>query len=233
EPFLRIELAVDWRERRRILRVENALAIDAAIVLFGSPHGIVERSTLTDTPERRAAFEVPGQRLAFAQNAEGDGLAVFTLDTYGWNARRTDDGSIGLGNSLLRGTTWPDPGADLGEHRFAWAYAPFRKAGTGALERAWEAFACEPRVRLFESSESAAQIVACKPAEDGEGVILRVRECDGAARTVAIRCGGRMKEARVVDGLERPLGGEKARIEGESLLVDLPAHGLRSFRVSF
>ncbi len=233
EPFLRVELAVDWRERRRILRVENALALDAVSVAFGSPHGVVERSTLADTPERRAAFEVPGQRLAFAQNPDGDGLAIFVLDTYGWSARRGDAGNVDLGSSLLRGTTWPDPGADLGEHRFAWAYAPFRKAGTGALELAWETFACEPRVRLFESSESSAQIVACKPAEDGQGVILRVRECDGAARTVAIRCGGRMKEAREVDGLERPLGDEKVRVEGESLLIDLPALGLRSFRVSF
>jgi alpha-mannosidase len=233
DPFLRVELAVDWRERRRILRVENALAIDATSAFFGSPHGIVERSTLRDTPERRAAFEVPGQRFAFAHNENGDGLALFSLDTYGWSARRTGDGALELGHSLLRGTTWPDPDADLGEHRLAWAYAPLRKAGVGALERAWEAFANESRVRLFDSSDAAAQIVACKPAEDGEGVVLRVRECDGETRTVAIRCGGRMREVRAVDGLERPLAGSSVRIEGESLIVELAAFGLRSFRVLF
>ena len=233
EPFLRVELAVDWRERRRILRVENALAIDAGSTFFGSPHGVVERSSLRDTPERRAAYEVPGQRFAFARDAAGDGLALFSLDTYGWSARRTDDGALELGHSLLRGTTWPDPEADAGEHRLAWAYAPFRKAGIGALERAWEAFACESRVRLFDAPDAGAQIVACKPAEDGDGVVLRVRECDGEARTVAIRCGGRMRAAVAIDGLERPLAQTIVRIEGESLVVDLPAFGLRSFRVTF
>jgi len=233
EPFLRVELVVDWRERRHILRIENALSLDASAAVFGSPHGVVERSTLGDTPERRAAFEVPGQRFAFARDADGDGLAVLALDTYGWSARRSDDRAIDLGHSLLRGTTWPDPDADLGEHRFAWAFAPFRKVGAGAIERAWEAFACGPRVRLFDSPESGAAIVACKPAEDGDGVVVRVRECDGEARSVAIRCGGRMREAIAVDGLERPLAGASARIEGESLLVDLPAYGLRSYRVRF
>jgi hypothetical protein len=63
--------------------------------------------------------------------------------------------------------------------------------------------------------------------------VLRVRECDGEARSVAIRCGGRMREAIAVDGLERPLAGASARIEGESLLVDLTAYSLRSFRVRF
>jgi alpha-mannosidase len=233
EPFLRVELVVDWRERRRILRIENALSLDASSAFFGSPHGTIERSTLADTPERRAAFEVPGQRFAYARDAQGDGLALFALDTYGWSARRTEDRALELGHSLLRGTTWPDPDADTGEHRLSWAFAPFRDVGTGAIERAWEAFACEPRVRLFDSPENGAAIVACKPAEDGDGVILRVRECDGEARSVAIRCGGRMREAVAVDGLERPLAGANARIEGESLLVDLPANALRSYRVRF
>jgi len=233
EPFVRVELVVDWRERRRILRVENALSLDATSASFGSPHGIVERSTLTDTPERRAKYEVPGQRFAFARDAEGDGLAVFALDTYGWSARRSRDRALDLGHSLLRGTTWPDPDADLGEQRLAWAFAPFRKVGAGALERAWEAFACEPRVPLFDSPESGAAIVACKPAEDGDGVVLRVRECDGEARSVAIRCGGRMREAVAVDGLERPLAGAGVAIEGESLRVDLTAFALRSYRVRF
>jgi hypothetical protein len=42
-----------------------------------------------------------------------------------------------------------------------------------------------------------------------------------------------MREAVAVDGLERPLAGASARIEGESLLVDLPANALRSYRVRF
>ena len=104
--------------------------------------------------------------------------------------------------------------------------------GIGALERAWEQFAFEPRVRLFESDEAAVLVCAVKPAADGDGIILRVRECEGAARAVRLRCGARMRAAEAVDALERPLAANVA-IEGESLAAEIPAFGLRSFRIRF
>ncbi|MEO6836480.1 MAG: glycoside hydrolase family 38 C-terminal domain-containing protein, partial [Candidatus Tumulicola sp.] len=232
EPFLRVDAVVDWRERRCLLRVENHLRLGAEEVAYGAPHGIVTRSTRTDTPERRAQFEVPGQRFAFVRDGAGGGLACFALDTYGWNGRALAGGGVRLGHSLLRATTWPDPTADRGEHRLSWAYAPTANATYGEVERAWLRFAFEPDVRLFESDHDAVLIVACKPAEDGDGVVLRVRECDGAARTARIRCGGRMREALAVDALERPVPGA-AGIEGESLVAPMGAFALRSFRVRF
>jgi alpha-mannosidase len=234
EPFLRVETVVDWRERRRLLRVENRLRLGSDTIAYGAPHGVVVRSTRADTPERRAQFEVPGQRFAWIRDADriGIGLACFALDSYGWNARMLDGGAVHLGHSLLRGTTWPDPAADAGEHRLSWAYAPTHDARYGTLERDWQRFAAEPSVRLFESDDPSVAVVACKPAEDGDGVVLRVRECDGAARPLRVRCGGRMREVLAIDGLERPTAGEMA-VEGESIVAAIGAFALRSFRVRF
>ena len=232
EPFLRVDLVVDWRETRTLLRVENWLAVNDDAVVFGAPHGTVQRSARMDTPDRRARFEVSGQRFAYAQDETGNGLALFALDTYGWDAQALPGGGIRLGHSLLRGTTWPDPGADRGEHTLSWAFAPLRGATTGAIERAWDAFANESRVRLFLSEDDAVLVVACKPAEDGDGVIVRVRECDGAGRPVRLRSGGRMRGAAAVDALERAVPDE-VRIEGETLVAFVPAFGLRSYRVTF
>jgi alpha-mannosidase len=232
EPFLRVELAVDWRERRHLLRVENWLALRCDEAVYGAPHGIVRRSTLADTPERRARFEVPGQRFAAVRDASGGGLALLAIDTYGWSARALPGGGVRLGHSLLRGTTWPDPRADLGEQRLAWAFAPLRDERQGTIERWWERYACEPSVRLFTVTDDALLVVACKPADDGDGTIVRVRECDGAPRPVRLRCGARMRAVEAVDGLERPAPGE-ARIEGEELVSTIPAFGLRSYRVRF
>ena len=231
EPFLRVDLAVDWRERKTLLRVENWLAIDTDRVLYGAPHGTIERTARRDTPQQRAKFEIPGQRFAAVQN-EARGMALFTLDTYGWSARALSRGGLQLGHSLLRATSWPDPQADVGENSFSWAFAPFAGATTGALERAWELFAHERRVRLFTANEDALLIVACKPAANGDGVIVRVRECDGQPRSLRLRAGGRMREAFAVDGLERPLENDVA-IEGEELVATIAAFGLRSFRVRF
>jgi alpha-mannosidase len=232
DPFLRVDLAVRWSERRKLLRMESWLAVDTHEVTYGAPHGIVHRSARRDTPAERAKYEVPGQRYAFVRDARNNGVAVFALDTYGWSARALTEGGIALGHSLLRSATWPDPSADLGEHRLSWAFAPVAGAPIGAIERAWESFACESRVRLFDTDHESIQIAACKIAEDGDGVIVRLRECDGADRAARIRCGARMRDVHAVDALERPIDGS-IPIEGESFVAAMPAYGLRAFRVRF
>ena len=232
EPFLRVDLDVDWSERRTLVRVENWLAVQTAQVTYGSPHGTISRTARAVDPSDRAKFEVPGQRFAWVRDGAGEGVAMFSLDGYGWSGRALPKGGIALGHSLLRGTAWPDPRADLGEHRFSYAYAPTRTGSTGSLERAWEAFAHEPRVRLFTCDDDAAIVAACKPAEDGDGAIVRVRECDGRAREVRLRCGARMTQAIAVDGLERPID-EALTMQGESLEFSLTPFQLRSFRIRF
>lgn len=231
EPFVRVELNVAWRERHRLLRIENTLPFAAPDVRYGTPHGNIARRTGTDTPAERAKFEVPGQRYALAVGPSGGGLALLALNTYGWSARLSDAGTQ-LGHSLLRSTSWPDPDADRGEQAFSYAFAPVASARIGGLERLWERFACEPRVRLCTCADESVLIAACKPAEDGDGVIVRIRECDGAPRTVSVRCGGRMREAICVDALERPTNGA-VTIRDESLECKIGAFAIRSFRVRF
>lgn len=232
EPFLRVDLDVDWTERRTLLRVENWLPLSADRVTYGSPHGAITRSALQSTPAEAAKFEVPGQRYAIARDSQRNGLALFALDTYGWSARVLPRGGMRLGHSLLRGTSWPDERADVGEHRLAYAFAPLRGATAGAIEQAWLQFAHEPRVRLFTCDDTAVLVAACKPAHDGNGVIVRVRECDGAARDVALRCGARMTQAVAVDALERPLEREVG-IEQEQVRFRLEPYELRTLRVRF
>jgi hypothetical protein len=83
---------------------------------------------------------------------------------------------------------------------------------------------------LFSCDDPAVLVVATKPADDGDGMIVRVRECDGEARRVDLRCGGRMRRATAVDACERPVAGE-AHVDGELLSFVLPAFALRTFRV--
>jgi alpha-mannosidase len=234
EPFVRVTCAVHWRETHIILRMENWLAIASETVTYGSPHGTIERSARKETPMERARFEVPGQRFAAVRDERG-GLAIFALDTYGWSARTLSRGGVALGHSLLRSPAWPDPDADRGEATLSWAFAPFDAGvGIGALERAWERFAYEPQVRLFESDDDAVLVAAVKPAADGDGIVVRARECDGTPRELRLRCGARMRSVEPVDGLERPLhDASGASIEGERLVAKIGAFGLRSFRVRF
>jgi len=232
EPLLRVELDVQWQERRTLLRVENWIAVASQDVVYGSPHGSIVRTAHARTPAERAKFEVPGQRYAAVRGSDGAGAAVLALDTYGWSARALPRGGIRLGHSLLRGTTWPDPKADIGPHRLLYAFAPLRDASNARLERLWEHFAHGPRVRLFVPSEPNVVVAACKPAHDGDGVVLRVRECDGTAVDAHVRCGARMTDVQSIDGMERPLSSECA-VEGEQLRFGLRPFEIRSFRVRF
>jgi alpha-mannosidase len=231
EPFLRAELAVAWHEDHVILRLEHRFAVAARSVRFGAPHGSIGRTAYAETDAERARYEVPAQRWALVDDG-ARGAALFAPDTYGWSGHGLPDGGVRIGMSLLRSPAWPDPGADRGEHRIAYAFVPTAGAPISALEAAWNEYATIDRVRLFSSADPAVLIVATKPADDGDGVIVRVRECDGAPRAAALICGARMREALPVDACERPLPGA-ARIVEETLQFPLPAFALRTFRVRF
>lgn len=231
ESFLRVELDVDWHARRTLLRVENRFAVETDRALYGSPHGSIVRSALRQTPEERAKFEAPGQRFAAVRDARGAGVALLALDTYGWSAVSAG-AELALGHSLLRGTVWPDPQADIGPHRLSYGFAPFAHAPTGAIERMWQTFAHEARVRLFTTEDENVLVAACKPAQDGDGAIVRVRECGGEARSVQLRSGARVLWAQAADALERSVERDVA-LENEALHFDLKAFEIRSFRVRF
>jgi alpha-mannosidase len=231
EPYLRVEIELDWREDHVVLRVENRIAVAAREVRFGQPHGSLLRPGYPRSAAEHAQFEVPAQRYAHVDDGER-GVAILAPDTYGWNARGLRGGGVRIGLSLLRSPCWPDPGADRGRQRIAYAFAPTAGALVSALEEAWTAYVDEPRVRLFTGETPGVIVVATKPADDGRGVVVRVRECDGAAQQVALRCGGRMRSAESVDACEMPIDAAVA-IVGEELRFALGPFALRSFRVVF
>ncbi len=231
EPFLRVDLAVVWNERHVILRTESWLAIAARDVTFGQPHGALQRNAYPTSDTDRAKFEVAGQRYARTEH-EGTGIAVFTRDLYGWSARGLKNGGVHLGTSLLRSPMWPDPNCDRGESHIAYAFVPYLGASAGAIEAAWRDYAYPQRVRLMECEDDGVLVVAVKPADDGDGVIVRVRECDGAIHDVTMRCGGRVRQAEPVDAIERPVEGVVAIVE-ETLRFGLAPYSIRSFRLRF
>ena len=228
DAHLRVDLAVDWRERHVVLRMENTLAFEATRARFGSPHGTIDRPPRPQSRADRARYEAPGQRFARVDAPER-GLALLTLDTYGWSIERRGK-TTALGHSLLRGPTWPDPSADAGTHAFALGLLPCNDLGMGELETVWQRFAGTNDVPMFTSEDPAIQVVATKLADDGNGVVVRVRECDGAPRTMRLRCGARVRTIGCIDACEAPLAIDASYDDG-AIVASLGAFALRSFRV--
>jgi alpha-mannosidase len=238
EPFVRVALAVDWRERRTLLRCENVVGVDAPRAFFGAPHGVVERPASPQTPEERAKYEACGQRFGRIHGTAGGmpaGFALLARDTYGWSVGPGDAGAVRLGHSLLRGTTWPDEHADVGAQHFDLAFMPTCAASHGEVVAAWRRFAYDDEAMpaLFWSDDPGVLVVATKPADDRDGIIVRVRECDGVSRDVSLTVAARAREVASVDALERPLQAEQAALHEGSIHLRLGGFSLRTLRVRF
>ena len=159
----------------------------------------------------------------------GRGLAVLDDGRYG----RSFTGDT-MGLSLLRAPRMPDPEADRGTHRFTVAYMPhmgdWRAAGVAAEAEAL----CRPMKVLGAGTGSLDQhapfhlkvdggsqieVAAFKPAERGQGKILRLVEVHGGSGDMEIEWSEQPSTVRAVD-----------LHESESVDVDI-AHEGRCTRV--
>jgi alpha-mannosidase len=199
---------VDWQERNILLRARFPLAVHAHEATYETMYGAVRRATHRNTSFEQARFEVAGHR--FVDLSEpGYGVALLNDGKYGHAAQ----GNV-LSLSLLRGTLYPDPSADRGEHRFG--YALFPHAGdwtTGGVTG--EAFAFNsPLVAAPAGPETSASwcfvecdgvdlaLGALKRAEEGDGLILRLYEPHGARGLATLRFARPIHSAERVTLLE-------------------------------
>jgi alpha-mannosidase len=176
--------------------------------LFECACGVIARPNHRNTPWDETKYEVAAHR--FALMAErGFGVALLNDGKYGHHALGNE-----LGISLLRSPVFPDFLADEGEQSFTYALLPF--AGdwlTGGVlaeaqdlnqplllqsaqvtDGAWQAIATDP----------ALVISALKPAEDGQGLVLRLYEPAGGTVTPDLRLPAGWHQGGAVNLLEEP-----------------------------
>ncbi|MEE2896689.1 MAG: glycoside hydrolase family 38 C-terminal domain-containing protein [Planctomycetota bacterium] len=244
-----VRTLVDWREDRTILRAEFPTAIRARAAAFGIQFGEFERATHRNTSWEEARFEVPGRRW---MDLSQPGLGLAVLDE-GIVGRSAHDGTMGL--SLLRAPSFPDPGSDRGTHRLRYALMPHdgdrRSAGAAGVDAEAESFAERLIVRRLESSEASAggvaeirpigvevdgpaaiEMAALKPAEDGDGVVLRLVEKHGGGGRAVVTLPG-FATAESVDLVERPavLAGFEWDAGARVATVPLRPFGIVSLRL--
>lgn len=181
---------VDWQEQHKLLRVLFPTNVQSDHATFEMPFGFTERPTHCNTMADAAKFEVPGHRWADLSEP-GYGLALLTDCKYGFSATR---GVLGL--SLLRAPTYPDRHCDIGKHQFSYAVVPHQEDWRrGDVVKQATHFnqpllwakrpASESNQSVF-SVQGGLVLDTVKPAEKGDGMILRLYDPYGQRGTSVV-----------------------------------------------
>jgi alpha-mannosidase len=191
-PRLDFHTRVDWHQKQTLLKAAFPVAVHAPHATFEIQFGALERANHRNTSWEQEKFEVCGQRWADLSEG-GYGVSLLNDSRYGHDVQ----GNV-MRLTLLRGTEFPDPDADQGEHEFTYSLLPhegdWRQGGT--VRRAAELNV--PLVAVpadaapaggplsYVSVEGPAVLETLKPAEDGDGVVLRLYEPNGARGRVTV-----------------------------------------------
>lgn len=223
-----VHTEIDWHERRVALRVAFPVPAEYADALFECPYGVVHRPMSSESADSDAQFEVPGQRFAAVASADG-GLALLNNGRYGHRIRH---GELSL--TLLRSPVFPDPSCDEGRQSVDYALLPYRGGWLegGVLAEAEDLNAPlvaerwpldEPGTwQALDSSGLPLGLGAFKPAEDGDGLVLRVYEPAGHPGTARIEPPEGWRIHEELDLLE-----DSAGVPG----FDFRPHQIRSWRL--
>lgn len=179
-PLVRFRTRVEWRAQHRMLRADFRPAHMGGTAACEIQFGHIERVTTQRTDAERAQFEVCAHKWI----AVGDDEAGFALLNDAKYGHRAKDGLLSLG--LLRAPTFPDPTVDRGAHEFTYAFLPLPPRDVSDAVR--EGYRLNNPLRIvtdralpsaISSSEPGIVVETVKPAEDGDGVVVRFYESLG------------------------------------------------------
>jgi alpha-mannosidase len=215
---LDIVTELDWHERQVLLKARFPVAVRSHEATYETMYGAVRRATHRNTTREAAQFEGSAHRF-MDMSEPGYGVAILNDAKYGHGAYENV-----MTLSLLRSPLYPDPMADEGEHRFTYSIFPHAGDWTEAGVAA-EAFALNSRLITVPATSDTADgpgfvqvegtelgFGALKQAFDGDGLVLRVYEPNGARGPVTLRFSEPVAAVERVNLLEAPAEGEPIEV---------------------
>ncbi|MBI1850240.1 MAG: alpha-mannosidase [Planctomycetes bacterium] len=233
---------IAWATRERSLRAAFPLTTTNPHATYDCQSGTIERGNASEKQ-----FEYGFQQWFDLTDSSGDyGVTVMSDSKFG--SDKPDDATVRLTLLHTPGTRggYPDQGTqDLGRHRILYAlegHAGDWRQGRSAQEAARLnqlilAFRATPHdgplgksFALFTTSDDDVRLSAIKKAEDGDFVIVRLRELSGRdKKSVRIATAKPIVSAREVDGQEREIGA--ADLRDGALVTDIRGYELRAFAI--
>ncbi len=229
---------VDWHETERMLKAAFYADVLSPKATYEIQFGAIERPTHWNTSYDKARFEVCGHK--WADLSEGlYGVSILNDCKYGYDIK---DNCMRL--TLLRSPNYPDPTGDKGEHDFV--YSIFPHAGDWRVgDTVRESFkvnvplmanygAADAKATIapvsFASIDKANAIIdTIKGAEDGDGLIVRVYESQGARCEAAISFGFDVKDVTECNLME--VDEQAVPADGNGFKFYIKPYEIKTFRV--
>lgn len=201
-PRIDFNMDIDWKENCQVIKAEFPAFVNATRATYEIQYGYVERNTVFNTSYDEARYEVCGHKWADISDG-GYGISILNDSKYGHSALGSE-----LSLTLLRSGCCPNPSADKERHRFTYSLLPhigdFREADV--VKEAYllnnPMFALDGDLAIENNSKEfpflecdGAVIDTVKPAEYGDGIVLRIYEPYNRQNKVKIYCGKKIKSA--------------------------------------
>ncbi|MBW4538770.1 MAG: alpha-mannosidase [Myxacorys chilensis ATA2-1-KO14] len=198
-PALEITTTVDWQERHVVVKAAFPLTVSADQATYEIACGAItrkgnceanERTTTPKTAQEKAQWEVSA--LGWADLSDKNyGVSLLSDCKHGYDCQPNQ-----IRLTLLRGSEFPDPEADLGYHQFTYAIYPHAGDWQSAqtvrksheLKQPLHAVRLDPNpegtlppvASLLDLQSENLMLTALKQSEDNPNVwILRCYECHG------------------------------------------------------
>ena len=257
EDTLRFDVDLDWRDRRRMLRLRVPLGFEAEKSASEVAFGYYEREVDDAGEWRRARIETPAHQWA-DMRGKGAGLALINDAKYGY---RLKDNAVEMnvlrcvpcpGSPLVSASDKSEDGvpdenrdfADIGGQRFSYALYPHGAFDVPQITRRARALnspaVCAGKIRgggkdpasifvlPFKVSTDKVEIAAVKPAEDGKTWILRMVNLTAGRAEAGVEFAFPPSRVTEVDLAENGVS-ESADMEN----LSFGPHEIRSFRLVY
>jgi len=230
-PRIDFETRIDWHEHHQLLKAAFPVDVRSTEATYQIQFGHLRRPTHRNTTWDVAKFECCAHQ--FVDLAEhGYGVALLNDCKYGYDVH---ENVIRL--TCLKSPQAPDVRADQGEHVFTYSLLPHAGAFQDADVIKAAAELNNPMiVKPVEASEGQLERVTTglrvepagviadtlKPAEDGDGRIVRLYESHGSHATAELTLAQKPKKVAVVNLLEEAIEtDDRASIDEESGVIRL------------
>lgn len=226
---------VDWKEHQHLLKVHFPVNIHSDEATFEVQFGNLKRKIHGNTSWDEARFESCGQK--WMDISEGHyGVSLLNDCKYGYSAK---DGNIAL--TLIKSGIEPNKTADQEEHIFTYALYPHKEtwSAAGTVQEAYKlnqpAYAVAGELKNSGKSFVSVNkdniiIETVKPAENGDGMIVRLYDCENSLTKATLTFSeGELESVEECNLMEE----KEADVEacGNSFTVSVKPYEIKTYRV--